>query len=177
MFIVAPSGNLIMVYMNGGLLKMGLFSKRKKTPPTPTPPKILTPCERGDHLYRDFPPVIYYTNRPGDCYIAVRETYVCVMCGDKREVTLEKQTWDHQPSDKLFEKALEEMQNKYKGWAQPIARVNDMIQDAIYVDRERLRIWEMLHKPDKQEENAVKYTLQLLERDKNEMDTGKMGDK
>lgn len=108
------------------------------------------PCQQkgGHHLFRDFPPVTAYAWNGMDTasYIELRESYVCVFCGERVTKTLEKITYTHSSYDEFFKK-YDEFKDKYKDIVKPMGIVEDMINDAIMVDRQKLMYWEQLHAP------------------------------
>lgn len=125
---------------------MWIFRRKKQTEPAPEP--IKTPCELGDHLWKDFPPYLVYNNKDGyEPIIEVVENYVCCLCHKRKSVTLERFTYSRGISNKVFAQKLEEVQTLYKDILRPKAIVEDMIQDHIHLDKLKLKYWEHLNLP------------------------------
>ena len=106
--------------------------------------KIKTPCELYGHLYKDFPAYMEYgIERDENCYfLRVTEPYVCRVCGKRIDkVLISKQYTKSNGFNDIVEKHKEELADILK----PQAIVEDMINDAILVDRERLKYWEQIH--------------------------------
>ena len=123
---------------------MKLFKKKE----IDAEPVIKSPCETFGHMWRDFPPVLHYdTNKPKP-YIKVVESYVCCICHKREDVVLEKTTYGSDVSVSHIMNEVDSVKKRYKDMLQPIARVEDMIQDAIHVDRQKLQCWEKLHAPE-----------------------------
>lgn len=112
------------------------------------------------HLWEDFPPVIFYHSFGTAPYILVQESYVCRICGTRKDVNLEKLTWPHSIKSDVFNEALHEVEKKYKNLCKPASVVEDMINDAILVDRQRLKIWKQLHAPE-EEKTTTHYEIKL----------------
>ena len=105
-------------------------------------------CQRknGNHMWRDFPPYLTYKwNGPkNQSVISIIEKYVCVFCHEIKVKTLEEWTYQYYPQKDFFEE-LESYEKKYKNLLKPRVIVEDMINDAIMVDRQKLQMWDQLH--------------------------------
>lgn len=115
------------------------------------------PCQRqgGQHMWRDFPPYISFTwEGNGRGNIEIIEKYVCTLCHKTTTKTLESLKYADYKRD-LFFKDLEETQKKYKDFIKPRAIVEDMVNDAIMVDRQKLKFWDQLHAPEKSEKEPI----------------------
>lgn len=122
---------------------MGLFKKKK----APEPEPIKTPCELFGHLWQDFPWVIedkyehdnFYSSR-----IEIVEYYVCRICHEIKKVKIG--TYYDNCKRAMHDEKVERLKKEYAEQLKPAPVVQDMIQDMIHVDEERLKIWENIHK-------------------------------
>ena len=121
--------------------------KKKKDEKQELPIKILSPCERGEHRYKDFDWYIktyvdqsYYNNR---YVVTVIEPYVCIHCGHREDQELGKWIFAKKTDKTAFVEHLSKNPN-----IKPIIEVEDAIHDMQLVDREYLSIFQQLH-PDK----------------------------
>lgn len=125
---------------------MGLFKKKKA--PEPEPIKIKTPCEMFGHLWQDFPWIIEDKYDRDDSYymsrIEIKEYYVCRICHEIKKVTIGTYCDNCKRSE--HNEKVARLKQEYAEQIKPIPVVQDMIQDMIHVDEERLKIWENLHK-------------------------------
>jgi hypothetical protein len=144
---------------------MGLFNKKKKKEEEETPVvefHFQTPCERGEHLYRDFPPYLVYNTEGNMRYIKIKEPYVCTLCGKRVDKILEQLTYTNM-SYSDFNKEIERKEKEYEGFLKPLAIVEDMVQDQIHVDRLKLQCWDKLHSIEPQEKEP--FTFQVPTRE------------
>lgn len=119
---------------------MGLFKKKKA--PEPEPIKIKTPCEMFGHLWQDFPWFMedsYDRDRNYESHIEIIEPYVCRICHEIKKVKIGASYESCKRSE--HDERKKRISEEYANYLKPIPVVNDMIQDAILVDRERLQIW------------------------------------
>lgn len=133
---------------------MGIFKKKKQeTTAVEEPLVIKTPCEVFGHTYKDFPPYIeaVYGGKGYVSHIFMTESYVCTCCRDRINKTLDDYEFISFSMDK-FNKELRHYEDKYKDFVTPRPIVEDMIQDAIMVDKEKLAAWEQLHGQGTKEE-------------------------
>ena len=144
----------VFALITGG--KMGFFSDRRKQKALAAERehealmKELSklPCERagGKHLYRDFPPYTVYdwngSHEPS--YIFLKEPYVCVYCGKRKDVELEKWTYREWSFDNFLDE-YHNFQKRYDSITKPHGVVEDMVNDAIMLDREKLKCWDQIH--------------------------------
>lgn len=126
------------------------------------------PCQRkgGDHKWRDFPAYLAFHTSP-QTVIEIREPYVCIYCGLRNDVNLQTMVWNNRLKKSDFEAELDRVQNEYKDLLKPRAIVEDMVNDAIMVDRETLKYWDQIHglaeeKKETEEERLERYKTELI---------------
>ena len=125
------------------------------------------PCQQkgGSHLWRDFPAFIQWkTGKNG--YIKVMEPYICTYCHERDDRLLEKTEYSNLSQQRLDE-IIDKLMAEYPDLIKPRVVVEDMVEDAIHVDRMRLKIWEQLHTPEKpipetEEERLKRYGEEML---------------
>lgn len=118
---------------------MGLFKRKKQEVP-----EYQTPCERGKHFYKDFPPYLiaeWIGHNSNDNIISIIEPYVCVLCGKRINKTLHEWRFGSL-SYKLFDNTIEQIKKEYKDILRPVVYVEDLVTDAQLVDRVKLEAWE-----------------------------------
>lgn len=105
------------------------------------PTKIKCP-----HTWKDFP--WYMTTEYNSCNmtlnIRIFEPYVCMHCKERKDIQLNHITHTNVTSSKKQIEFIDFYLDKYKDYIKPIPVVEDMINDYIYVDREKLDILEKL---------------------------------
>lgn len=147
---------------------MGLFNRKQKLELPTVVKEIKTPCELGHHLYRDFPPTLrwgYFSNKYS---IKMIETYVCVMCGKRVDKEIAYTAWEGRaPTQDEVNEKIAEYKKDYKDLLEKPGVVEDMIQDAILVDRERLKYWDSIHIPsdnseETEEQKLARYKVELF---------------
>lgn len=116
----------------------GLFRRKPKDKPELIlePP----PCP---HTFKDFP--WYMTsswNEKGkfELVLKLMEPYVCVHCGERKDIQLVTTTINNIKLNQVKDAEKEFLQEFGNGEVRPISVVEDMIHDAIFVDREKLSI-------------------------------------
>ena len=127
---------------------MAFWNKKKKKEENQQPPiKILSPCERGIHRYKDFDWYIetvveehHYTYR---YIVKVVEPYVCIHCGHREDQVLGEWYFPKKQDAKSMIETLHEDPH-----IKSVIEVEDAIHDMQLVDREYLAIMHQLH-PDK----------------------------
>jgi hypothetical protein len=132
--------------------KMRWFKKKRKLPPKEEE-VIRSPCEIFGHTWKDFPPYLEYSYKYGEeCHIKIVESYVCICCKKRIDEVIGQRTVISFSQDKFF-REVNQVRSKYKELLKPRPVVEDMIHDAIYVDREKLEAWDRLHGkvPEKKE--------------------------
>lgn len=108
---------------------MGLFKRKKKTQTTFDMPVML-----HEHTWKDMP---WYMDvrYNGECKTAgyeIIEPYICVTCGERKNVRLESEDWSNisaQERERIYSK----IRNKYKKYLKPRAVVEDMINNILLV--------------------------------------------
>ena len=127
---------------------MGLFRRKKQTDAAPAPITIETPCDRDEHLWKDFPPYLHYDNLNVNYpVIEIIEPYVCCLCHKRKNVIPEKFQYHHSTSKKEFMQEVEHIRDLYKDILKPKAVVEDMVEDHIHLDKLKLKYWEYLNLP------------------------------
>lgn len=118
------------------------------------------PCEVFGHNWRDFPPFLTYSwqGETGESYIKIHEYYVCTCCHKREAKTLLSRTYRGYKQDYFFD-AIKELKKEYKDILKPEAIVEDMVNDAIMVDRQKLKFWDQLHSPDKLDKEPFTFKL------------------
>ena len=139
-----------------------------------------SPCEIFGHNWRDFPPYLEFSwnGKSQESFITIKECYICTCCHKLQEKSLLSRSYKGYSEDHFFNQ-IKEYKEEYKDLLKPEAVVKDMIQDAIMVDRQRLKYWDSLHadKPPEKEpfEFKIEETKKNKEGKRNEMDKRKMG--
>lgn len=110
------------------------WAKKEKAQEKAT--RIKIPCK---HKYRDFPWYVEgsYDNDYYHYKIYVKEPYVCVWCGDRKDKVLQHIERTGSKEDCL--KELEALKKEYKSYVMRRAIIEDMINDMQLVDRDYLR--------------------------------------
>lgn len=122
---------------------MGLFKKKKASEPI----KYKTSCEMFGHLWQDFPWTIedkYERDNFYNSRIEIVEYYVCRICHEIKRVRIG--TYYNNCKRSIHDEKVEQLKKEYAEQIKPAPVVQDMIQDMIHVDEERLKIWENIHK-------------------------------
>lgn len=119
-----------------------MWFKKKKTE-SPTIEIVEPPHE---HIWKDFP---WYmeTNYSGERRWAkykIIEPYVCVTCGERKNIILEQEEWTNISSSERV-KEYRRIKQIYKKYLKPRAVVEDMINNVLLVkDPSRLKMLEEL---------------------------------
>lgn len=122
---------------------MSWFKKKKQ--PEQEEEIFRSPCEIFGHTWKDFPPYLEYNySYGGVSHIKIIESYVCMCCKKRVNEVIKHKTITSFSEDKFF-KEVARIKNEYKELLKPCAIVEDMIHDAIYVDRDKLEAWDRLH--------------------------------
>lgn len=121
---------------------MGIFSKKKSIVE-----ELPTIEIKHEHTWKDMPwymEVEYNGNDRCAAYKIV-EPYICISCGERKNVCLETEFWrniDSETRDKYYNK----IRNRYKKYLKPRAVVEDMINNILLVkDAERLNMVEKIY--------------------------------
>ena len=146
---------------------MGIFSNRKrikeleeKIAREEVKVEMKSPCEVFGHNWRDFPPFLEYSwqGKIGDSTIQIKEYYVCTCCHKKETKILLSRRYSGYDQDYFFDQ-VKELKKEYKEILKPEAIVEDMVNDTIMVDRQKLKFWDQLHAPDKLEKEPFTFKL------------------
>ena len=145
---------------------MGIFSSKKRIKELEekianSEIEIKSPCEMFGHTWRDFPPVLEFSwsGKAEKSTIEIIETYVCTCCHQRQEKKLLSRAYTGYDQDYFFDQ-VREYKKEYKDLIKPEAVVEDMIQDAIMVDRQKLKFWDKLHAAEKPEKEPFEFKIE-----------------
>lgn len=120
-----------------------IFKRKTREPPVFVPPEC-------PHTWKDFPWymrgewITYGVGQQnGEFTLKISEPYICVHCKKRKDVDLLNLT-KMNISLKEANDILDTYEKRYKDELKPIPVVEDMINDYILVDREKLEIVEKL---------------------------------
>lgn len=114
---------------------MNWFKKKKDAEPTTIVEFQPQPCT---HTWQDFPWYIEDDYSNGTSEVWIKEPYVCIHCGERKDETLcHRKTSGFSHMQHM--QRLKDWANEYKDHIKPRPIVEDMIYDTKYVDRERLQ--------------------------------------
>ena len=107
---------------------MGLFSKKKKQK------ELIIPNMPHEHTWKDMPwyMEVRYNGENKTAGYEIIEPYICVTCGERKNVRLESEDWSNisaQEREKIYSK----IRNRYKKYLKPRAVVEDMINNILLV--------------------------------------------
>ena len=116
---------------------------------TREPPNAGAPVFHCNHIWKDFP--WYMTSVMKDSYAdnlvnletTIHEPYVCALCKERKDILLLKRSRSNIHRKDIYP-LLEEFQKECEDNLKPRAIVEDMINDYILVDREKLEIFEKI---------------------------------
>lgn len=117
---------------------MGLFNRKKKQE------ELVIPEVPHEHIWKDMPwyMEIEYNGTQNTAKYEIIEPYICITCGERKNVVLEKQSWQNISSTDRDEE-YEKIKKEYKKYLKPRAVVEDMINNILLVkDPERLAMLE-----------------------------------
>lgn len=117
---------------------MGWFSKKKEQNTMPSLTLI------HSHVWKDFPWYMEcaWQSQNKTAEYTIVEPYVCIVCGERKNVKLEHQFWTNINSD-TRKQFYQEVKDKYKEFLKPRAIVEDMINNVTLVkDINHLRMME-----------------------------------
>jgi len=108
---------------------MGLFSRKKKKVE-----EVKIPELPHEHCWKDFPwyMEVKYNSVHKTASYKIFEPYVCITCGERKDICLEKKSWENIDSESR-EKYYKDVQDKYKAYLKPVAIVEDMINNVLLV--------------------------------------------
>ena len=119
--------------------------RRRKERPTIGPP----PLPACMHVWKDFPWYLYIEREPYDdrrhfdVRIQIFEPYVCAHCGERKNVELYNMFRSYLVQDDI-NRILNSIDDLYGENIRPKPVIEDMINDYILVDREKLAILEKI---------------------------------
>ena len=119
---------------------MKLFNRKKNK----TVDEFIIPEVPHEHTWKDMPwyMKVYYNGTYKTAGYEIIEPYICVTCGERKNVTLEKEDYSNigvEERENIFKK----VRIRYKKYLKPRAVVEDMINNIILVkDPERLAMLE-----------------------------------
>jgi len=123
---------------------MGLFNRnKKKEVPAAESPIFVSAHE---HTWKDMPwyMITYYSSSVCTAGYKIIEPFVCITCGERKDVTLEELEWSN-ISVETREKRYRDLRELYKNYLKPRAIVEDMINNITLVkDPQRLAMLEKM---------------------------------
>lgn len=107
---------------------MGLFSKKKKQK------ELIIPNIPHEHTWKDMPWYMHtsYDGGKKTADYDIIEPYICITCGERKNVILEHGDWGNITSEER-DKRYNKIRNKYKKYLKPQAVVEDMINNILLV--------------------------------------------
>lgn len=111
---------------------MGIFNRKKKT--VTDSPAIEIPTLAHECTWKDMPwymDVEYDGVQKTASYIII-EPYICIVCGKRKDVVLEKETWTNIDSETRNE-YYTKIRKRYRKYLRPRAVVEDMINNILLV--------------------------------------------
>ena len=99
-----------------------------------------------EHVWKDFPWYmdVHYSGMEKTAQYEIIEPYVCITCGERKDVCLEHREWAYIDAD-TRKKYYEKVKEKYKDYLRPRAVVEDMINNVLLVrDTGRLNMIETM---------------------------------
>lgn len=108
---------------------MGIFNRKKQTAAEP-----VLPIFEHQHTWKDMPwyMEVEYDGVAQTALYRIIEPYICVTCGERKNVCLEKENWrniDPTTRDERYAK----IRRRYKKYLKPRAVIEDMINNIILV--------------------------------------------
>ena len=106
---------------------MGLFNRKKNV----TPKLVEIPHE---HVWKDFPwyMTVHYNGSNKTASYQVFEPYVCLTCGERKDVVLQEESWTN-ITGKEREEEYASVRHTLGDKLKPRAIVEDMINDTVLV--------------------------------------------
>lgn len=118
---------------------MGIFHRKKMAEYEPVFPEL-----KHEHTWKDLPwyMEVEYSGTNHTAKYEIIEPYICITCGERKDVVLEKTTWQNISATDRDEK-YKEIYKRYKKYLKPRAVVEDMINNILLVkDPEHLEMVE-----------------------------------
>lgn len=122
---------------------MGIFHRKKISDQLPTY-ELAIPEIKHEHTWKDLPWYMEaeYNGAKNTAQYEIIEPYICITCGERKDVVLEKCAWQN-ITTKDREEEFAKVQKKYKKYLKPRAVVEDMINNILLVkDPEHLEMVE-----------------------------------
>ena len=111
---------------------MSIFNRKKKK--TEENFKIEIPTLPHEHVWKDMPWYmdVSYNSLDKTASYQIIEPYICVVCGERQNKILEKESWAHISVEER-EKEYSVIRSRYKKYLKPRAVVEDMINNILLV--------------------------------------------
>lgn len=111
---------------------MGIFNRRKNTSIPEYQPVF--PELKHTHTWKDLPwyMTVSYNGGKKEADYEIIEPYICLTCGERKDVILERCSWQNISSDDR-DKEYEKVKKRYKQYLKPRAVVEDMINNILLV--------------------------------------------
>lgn len=86
------------------------------------------------HVWKDMPWYmnVWYSGKSKTASYEIIEPYICITCGERKNVRLESDNWTNITSQER-EKIYSQIRNRYKKYLKPRAVVEDMINNILLV--------------------------------------------
>lgn len=109
---------------------MNWFRKNKKSTNT----DITIPEIPHVHTWKDMPwyMEVEYSGTEKTASYHIIEPYICIVCGERKNVCLEKECWEHIDSN-IRDEYYMKVRKRYKKYLKPRAVVEDMINNILLV--------------------------------------------
>lgn len=163
---------------------MGIFNRKKKNEVKDI--KVEIPVLPHEHVWKDMPwyMELGYSGSNRTASYKITEPYICITCGERKNVTLESNSWSNIGVEER-EKIYNRVRRRYKQYLKPKAIVEDMINNILLVkDPSYLNTVEVMRGTPHQKcgtsaemEQIIDENHYKIEVPKNEMDSRKMGSK
>ena len=121
---------------------MGIFSRKKSTSIPQYEPVF--PEIKHEHTWKDLPWYMEceYRGQEKTANYRIIEPYICITCGERKDVILETEHWSNIDAD-TREEYYTKVRKKYRKYLRPRAVVEDMINNILLVkDPEHLEMVE-----------------------------------
>lgn len=112
---------------------MGIFRRKKMADQLPTY-ELAIPEIKHEHTWKDMPWYMEeeYSGTQNTAEYKIIEPYICITCGERKNVVLEKCAWQHITPKDRDEEYLK-VKRRYKEYLKPRAVVEDMINNILLV--------------------------------------------
>lgn len=108
---------------------MGIFTRKKMAEYDPVFPEL-----KHEHVFKDMPwyMEVEYNGTKNTAQYEIIEPYICITCGERKNVVLEKCTWQN-ITPKERDEQYEKVKKRYRKYLKPRAVVEDMINNILLV--------------------------------------------